>query len=77
MNNDKLKKFSPVAVTLALVAAGTAGAAGIETGIDAAAIADEVEPVVKNVLTAGAGVLAIGVGGRIAVKWVKRMAGMA
>lgn len=82
MNKDKLKKFFPLAVTLTLAAAGAAGAQGagttsINTGIDAAAIGDEIEPIIKNVLIGGAGVLAMGVGGRVAVKWVKRMAGMA
>ena len=72
-----MKKINLRTLALLAAAAAATSAGAVETGIDAAAIGDEIEPIIKGVLTAGAGVLALGVGGRVAVKWVKRMAGMA
>lgn len=47
------------------------------TGIDAGAVAESAKDTVQNVAKAGAAVLGVSVAVRVAVKWVKRIAGFA
>ena len=80
MNNKnaraRLARLAPLALSAGMIAASTAGAADTGT-IDPAPIASAVVLTIGGVMTAGAAVMAASVGGRVAVKWVKRIVGMA
>lgn len=74
------KKYGKTALTAVLLGSTLAGAqetGGAASAIDPKPIADAAKATIGGVLAAGAIVMGASVGGRVAVKWVKRIVGMA
>lgn len=75
------KKYGKTALTagvlLGSTLAGAQDTSGATTPIDPKPIADAAKSTIGVVLGAGAAVMGVSVGGRVAVKWVKRLVGMA
>lgn len=70
---EKLKKAAPV---LAVAAVASVAGAEAVNGLDPTEIANSAKSTITNVATAGGTLLAVSVGVRVGVKWVKRMVGM-
>lgn len=68
-------KVTSALIAGALIAGSVAGAEGAT--IDPTPIAAAITTNIGGVMAAGAGILAVSVGGRVAVKWVKRLVGFA
>ena len=71
-------KATSALIAGALIAGSVASAQTTgSTTIDPAPIASAITTNIGTVMAAGAGILAVSVGGRTAVKWIKRLVGFA